>query len=55
MKEYNLLDRVNDGLDYFKYRMEELNTDDSYYIKSFIDYIEVLECEVDILTKQLEK
>jgi len=55
MKQYNLLDAVDDGFNYFESRMEELNTDDSYYVKCFIDYIEVLECKVDRLTKQLKK
>lgn len=55
MKQYNLLDRVDDGFNYFEYRMEELNTDDSYYVKSFMDYIEILECKVDRLIKQLKK
>lgn len=55
MKQYNLLDRVEDGFNYFEYRLEELNRDDSYYVESFIEYIEVLECKVDRLTKQLKK
>lgn len=55
MKRFNLLDRVDDGFNYFEYRMKELNTDDSYYVKSFMDYIEHLECKVDGLTKQLKK
>ena len=54
--DYTLLDRVDDGFNYFLgYRLEEVNTDDSYYVKSFMDYIEVLECKVNRLTKQLKK
>lgn len=45
----NLIDQVDDGFDYFAYRLEELNRDDVYYIKAFIKYIEVLENK---LTKQ---
>jgi len=53
-KEFKLLDRVDDGYNYFlDYRLEELKSDDSYYIKSFMDYIEYLEIRVDRLSKQL--
>ena len=38
-----LLDRVDQGFQYFDYRLEELNTDDVYYIKAFIKYIQKLE------------
>ena len=42
-----LIDRVDDGLEYFNgYRLEETNTDDTYYIKSFMDYIEFLEAKL---------
>ena len=50
----SLLDRVDDGFNYFNgYRLEELKTDDAYYIKAFMDYIESLECKVDRLAKEL--
>jgi|TARA_R100000482_G_scaffold119687_1_gene64406 broad-specificity NMP kinase len=55
MKQNNLIDEVDDGFNYFEYRMEELNTDDSCYVKAFMDYIVVLECKLDRLTKQLKK
>jgi len=49
-----LLDKVDDGFNYFLgYRLEEVNTDDKYYIESFIDYIEYLEIKVDRLSKEL--
>lgn len=52
--DYTLLDRVDDGFNYFLgYRLEEVNTDDKYYIEAFIQYIENLECKVDRLSKQL--
>ena len=39
-----LMDRVNDGFNYFNgYRLEELKTDDVYYIKAFMEYIKELE------------
>lgn len=53
-KEFALLDRVDDGFNFFlDYRLEELKSDDCYYIKSFMDYIEYLEIKVDRLSKQL--
>lgn len=40
----HLMDRVNDGFNYFNgYRLEELKTDDVYYIKAFMEYIKKLE------------
>ena len=49
------LDRVDDGFNYFqKFGLEELDSDDKYYIKSFMDYIEYLEIRVDRLSKQLK-
>lgn len=49
-----LLDKVDDGFNYFlNYRLEEVNSDDKYYIESFIDYIEYLEIKVDRLSKEL--
>ena len=54
--EHKLLDRVDDGFNYFlDYRLEEVKTDDKYYIEAFMQYIEVLECKVDKLSKQLRK
>tara|TARA_B100001057_G_scaffold436072_1_gene466849 strand:+ start:146 stop:331 length:186 start_codon:yes stop_codon:yes gene_type:complete len=54
-KEFKLLDRVDDGFNYFlDYRLEELKSDDRCYIKSFMDYIEYLEIRVDRLSKQLK-
>jgi len=42
-----LIDRVDDGYNYFHgYRLEEINTDDAYYIKSFMEYIEFLESKI---------
>lgn len=53
--ETTLLDKVDDGFNYFHYRMEELKTDDWFYIKAFMKYIESLERKVDRLTKELRK
>jgi hypothetical protein len=54
LKKFILLDKVDDGFNYFlDYRLEELKSDDKYYIKSFMDYIECLETRVDRLSKQL--
>lgn len=51
-----LLDQVDDGFNYFlDYRLEEIKEDDQYYIKAFMKYIDVLECKVDKLSKQLRK
>ncbi len=48
----DLLDRVEDGLDYFLgFRMEELKTDDKYYLESIFEYMEYLEKRVNELTK----
>lgn len=53
-KTTQLIDQVDDGFNYFLgYRLKEVNTDDRYYIKSFIDYIEYLEIKVDRLSKKL--
>jgi hypothetical protein len=47
-KKVRLLDDVDDGFNYFYGgRLEETNTDDTHYIKAFMDYIFHLECEVD--------
>ena len=48
----DLLDRVEDGLDYFLgFRMEELKTDVKYYLESIFEYMEYLEKRVNELTK----
>lgn len=53
-KTTQLIDQVDDGFNYFLgYRLKEVNTDDRYYIESFIDYIEYLEIKVDRLSKKL--
>jgi len=41
-----LIDQVDDGFNYFNDRLEELKTDDVYYIKAFMEYIEVLESKL---------
>jgi len=54
-KEFKLLDRVDDGYNYFlDFRLEEVKSKDKYYIKSFMDYIEHLESKVDALSRQLK-
>ena len=48
----DLLDRVEDGLDYFLgFRMEELKSDDRYYREAMFEYMEYLEKKVNELTK----
>lgn len=48
-----LLDRVDDGFNYFNgYRLEELKTDDVYYIEAFMQYIEQLESTITKYKKQ---
>jgi|TARA_R100001460_G_scaffold10801_2_gene25460 hypothetical protein len=48
----DLLDRVEDGLDYFLgFRMEELKSDDRYYLEAMFEYMEYLEKKVNELTK----
>ena len=42
----NLIDQVDDGFNYFEFRLEELNRDDVYYIEAFMKYIEVLESKL---------
>ena len=48
----NLIDRVEDGLNYFlSFRMEELKSDDRYYLEAMIEYIEHLESKLTKLNK----
>ena len=52
-KKSTLLDRVDDGFNYFNgYRLEELKTDDVYYIEAFMEYIEQLESTITKYKKQ---
>jgi len=46
MMENRLIDQVDDGFNYFNDRLEELKTDDVYYIQAFMKYIEVLESKL---------
>tara|TARA_R100001509_G_scaffold28864_1_gene15269 strand:- start:8644 stop:8832 length:189 start_codon:yes stop_codon:yes gene_type:complete len=47
-----LIDQVDDGFNYFNgYRLEELKTDDVYYIEAFMKYIEVLESKLNVSKK----
>tara|TARA_R110002124_G_scaffold123030_1_gene281736 strand:+ start:1117 stop:1341 length:225 start_codon:yes stop_codon:yes gene_type:complete len=44
MENTKLINQVNDGFNYFnEFRLEELKTDDIYYINAFMKYIESLE------------
>ena len=53
LQKSTLLDRVDDGFKYFNgYRLEELKTDDVYYIQAFMDYIEKLESTITKYKKQ---
>jgi hypothetical protein len=48
----NLIDQVDEGFKYFGYRLEELKTDDVYYIEAFMRYIESLESKLKIAKKK---
>ena len=49
-----LLDKVNDGFKYFYgHRLEELETDDAYYIKAFMEYIDNLEDRISYAAEWL--
>ena len=50
-----LLDQVDDGYNYFAYRMFELKQDDQVYIQAFMRYIEHLECRTKELKEQVEE
>lgn len=44
MENTKLTNQVNEGFNYFnEFRLEELKTDDIYYINAFMKYIESLE------------
>jgi hypothetical protein len=48
----NLIDRVDDAFNYFNgFRLEELKTDDQYYINALMFYIEKLEAKLNKLNK----
>jgi hypothetical protein len=52
-KKINLIDQVDDGFNYFNdFRLEELKTDDIYYIEAFMKYIQELESEIGGLRRQ---
>lgn len=38
-----LLEEVNEAFDYFAWRVFELKTDDVYYLRAMMKYIELLE------------
>ena len=50
-----LLDQVDDGYNYFGYRIFELKEDDQVYIHAFMRYIEHLECRTKELNEQVQK
>ena len=50
-----LIDQVDDAFNYFYgYRLEETNTDDTYYIKALMKYIEVLESDIKEVNRILK-
>lgn len=54
MKKKKLIDQVDDGFNYFNgYRLEELKSDDVYYIEAFMKYIEHLEFRIKYLNIKL--
>ena len=42
----NLIDKVDDAVEYLEFRLEELKQDDVYYIKTLMKYIKILESEL---------
>jgi len=51
-KQKELIDKVDDGFNYFNSGfLEELTTDKKYYVKVFMEYIEYLEKRTLLLTK----
>jgi len=56
MKDELDLDIVKDGINYFTdFRIEELKSDDQYYLQHIIKYIEYLEFKIDIKNRALNK
>jgi len=52
--KHDLLDIADDAFNYFlDFRLEELKSDDQYYINALLSYIEHLESKVTKLTKEL--
>ena len=50
-----LIDQVDDAFNYFNgYRLEETNTDDTYYIKALMRYIEHLESDIKEVNRILK-
>ena len=47
MNKNKLIDQVDDGFNYFNYRLEELISDDAYYIVAFMAYITELESKLN--------
>jgi len=54
MKDKKLIDIVDDGWNYFDYRLQELKEDDKFYINAFMQYIEHLESRTKELKDQVE-
>ncbi len=55
-KQKELIDKVDDGFNYFNSGfLEELTTDKKYYVKVFMEYIEYLEKRTLLLTKNKQK
>ena len=51
-KQKELIDKVDDGFNYFNSGfLEELTTDKKYYVEVFMEYIEYLEKRTLLLTK----
>ena len=56
MKIKQLINQVDDAFNYFYgYRLEETNTDDTYYIKALMKYIEYLEKRTLQLNNKLKQ
>jgi len=50
-----LIDQVDDAFNYFNgFRLEELKTDDVYYIKALMHYIEYLESDIKEVNRILK-
>ena len=56
MKDKLDLNIVKDGIDYFMdFRIEEMKSDDQYYLEHIIKYVKYLEFKIDIKNEVLSK
>ena len=56
MKDKLDLNIVKDGINYFMdFRIEEMKSDDQYYLEHIIKYVKYLEFKIDIKNEVLSK